>query len=847
MLSVAVGSMAGTFPYNWLYSHYGAKLVLFSAGVMSTVSTALVPIVAANHFEWLLILRVIQGIAFSANFGATGCVGTRWASLKQNALFISVLTCYSILSMAITNPIAGMLCESSFGWPSVFYINATVCAILFCLWIVFYSDHPRACRFVSSAELEKINRGKSQSHINMDTFVPYKAILMTPLFWIIWLNAFGNLFSSMFLLSYQPSYFHNVLRYSVSATGFISSLPPLLHIPLRLIFGYSSDKFNCVSERMKMILFNGVGVGLPGLCFLAMGFVSSVYAVTLFLVVYTFYATVGGGYYKCSAFYARQYNQFIISNIEFIRGLSLLIGPAVMAVFVKDESDQGEWRNVFIVLAVIMIASLLFCKFATDRPADFTKNPVALLLPVRHNANIFFILLSDKNPWDAEIESFFEPRNPGPYPYCKPTFKEITQLGKFPDPQYLSLRPEFVQKVKSCKYRCLGIQLHEYDKWSEWTGNVQPSCDIFEVQCDYKNSSAIYHNIYYQIYRKPEDKTSRKSGDNQGFGVHIIVLDTVSRSHFFRALPKTSYLLREEFEAISFKFLNKVGDNSQPNADTNQSVICDGYIDNQTSFVGHHFKKAGYKTMHSEDWQLGIFEWEHCKGFKKQPFDHYMRPFQMRMEQTEAHMHLLEYFRQFVEQYEHVKTKYSLTWVTDLIHENVNHLYHADAHFFEYMRKLKLKLDNSFLFMMADHGSRGDKFVETHIGAEETSNPAFFLVLPKQLRNNQRLKTILETNSQELISHHDVYATLIEIAKKSHLWSLEDWLVDWAPDTNNEDWPLMHGSSVLHTLKQPRTCDSLRIPFEYCLCKLNYTKISANSDPHSTQLVSELAEAGFLD
>uniref|UniRef100_A0A915CND5 3-phosphoinositide-dependent protein kinase 1 n=1 Tax=Ditylenchus dipsaci TaxID=166011 RepID=A0A915CND5_9BILA len=426
----------------------------------------------------------------------------------------------------------------------------------------------------------------------------------------------------------------------------------------------------------------------------------------------------------------------------------------------------------------------------------------------------------------TKIESFFQAQHPGPYPNCKPTFEEITQLGKFPDPQYLSVRPEFVQKVKSCSYRCLGLQLHEHD-----------NCLL------------------------PSNK--------EGFGVHIVVLDSVSRSHFFRALPKTTYVLREESEAISFKYLNKVGDNSQPNgwafllgkqiadilpspfndhvipADTNQDEICNNYIDNQTSFVAHHFKKAGYTTMHSEDWQLGFFEWTQCKGFKKQPFDHYMRPFQMRMEQTfvpprdpskiymnyhknrcrEPHIHLMEYFRQFVEQYEDVKAKYSLTWAINLVHHDTNLLYHADAHFFEYFQKLRHKLDNSFVFVMSDHGSRKDTFVETHVGAQETSNPTFFLVLPKQLRKNQKLKAILETNAQELISQHDVYATLIEIAKKSHLWNDRDWQVDWTPNASNEDWPLMHGSS-------------------YCLCELNYTTITADSSPYSTRLMNELAEAG---
>jgi hypothetical protein len=67
------------------------------------------------------------------------------------------------------------MCESRFGWPMVYYSHSAVCAILFVVWMIFYKDHPRLVKFVSVEELEEINRDKSDAHIKMDTFVPYKA------------------------------------------------------------------------------------------------------------------------------------------------------------------------------------------------------------------------------------------------------------------------------------------------------------------------------------------------------------------------------------------------------------------------------------------------------------------------------------------------------------------------------------------------------------------------------------------------------------------------------------------------------------------------------------------------
>ncbi|KAI6216667.1 hypothetical protein M3Y99_01806500 [Aphelenchoides fujianensis] len=221
MWSVAIGSMLGTLPFNLLYTRYGARWPLFFAGLISAFSTVLIPLAARTSFNFFLVLRVIQGVSYAADFSAMGMLVSRWASLKQNAFFISVLTCYSPLSSILTNSISGVVCESRFRWPAVFYGHSVVCVLLFGLWALLYDDHPQRTPFVSNVELEKINRGKSKSHVQMDKFVPYKAICTAPVILVVWLNAFADLFSGMFLLMYAPSYFKYVLNFSVENTGII--------------------------------------------------------------------------------------------------------------------------------------------------------------------------------------------------------------------------------------------------------------------------------------------------------------------------------------------------------------------------------------------------------------------------------------------------------------------------------------------------------------------------------------------------------------------------------------------------------------------------------------------------
>lgn len=66
---------------------------------------------------------------------------------------------------------------------------------------------------------------------------------------------------------------------------------------------------------------------------------------------------------------------------------------------------------------------------------------------------------------------------------------------------------------------------------------------------------------------------------------------------------------------------------------------------------------------------------------------------------------------------------------------------------------------------MGDHGLRYGDARSTNTGSMEDNNPALFIVLPKDLRKNRELRTIMEENSRQLISQHDIYATLLSIVK----------------------------------------------------------------------------------
>ncbi|KAL3981477.1 Major Facilitator Superfamily protein [Acanthocheilonema viteae] len=354
--ALGFGTFIGVWPFNYLYLQFGARYVFFFAACYLPES--------------------VWGVAYGADFAAIGVITVRWASLKQNGVFIAVLTSFNSLSTLITNPISGLLCESSLGWPAVYYVHAAFGIFIFTVWILFYRDEPEMHKNVSGIELEKIRREKSEGYISNEKYVPYWAIIKNPAILIIWLNAFVEIVSALFLLSYGPTYIKYVLNISVEGTGFLVALQGLSFLPFRIAAGFMSDQIKCMNEYQKMIFFNTLSLVGAGIFYCIVGFIPpektslSVFAIAVTHAVMAFNV---GGFYKCGTFVARQHSHFVISNIQFIKCVALFISPLLVAIFVTDDSVQEQWRIIFIILAVsLFVANFAFCLIATDQPAKFT-------------------------------------------------------------------------------------------------------------------------------------------------------------------------------------------------------------------------------------------------------------------------------------------------------------------------------------------------------------------------------------------------------------------------------------------------------------------------------------------
>lgn len=175
---------------------------------------------------------------------------------------------------------------------------------------------------------------------------------------------------------------------------------------------------------------------------------------------------------------------------------------------------------------------------------------------------------------------------------------------------------------------------------------VQLEQDFFVVKCEAADKK-LWKNLISAIHRNEtlveELKDIEPPAKSMKLNVIMYGLDSMSRMHFIRKLPKTYKYLKENLKAFVLEGYNIVGDGT-PQAlipiltgfteaelpETRKRMKNATFVD-VYPFVWKNFSTSGYVTAWAEEQPtLGTFTYR-LKGFKEQPTDHSMRTFFLKM------------------------------------------------------------------------------------------------------------------------------------------------------------------------------------------------------------------------
>uniref|UniRef100_A0A0K0DVL8 Sulfatase N-terminal domain-containing protein n=2 Tax=Strongyloides stercoralis TaxID=6248 RepID=A0A0K0DVL8_STRER len=451
-------------------------------------------------------------------------------------------------------------------------------------------------------------------------------------------------------------------------------------------------------------------------------------------------------------------------------------------------------------------------------------------------------ILPNLDPWDSSIKKYiFNIKNFK----CKNIQGELTYIdeGKLMINKSELNNFGFKMNDLTFQYRCLSRGEDDFtlsfSNWKVFKNETKISCEFIEVKAlkSYFKLN-IYSNHHYQIISNEKNKiiNSRKAS------VFIIVLDSLSHSNFIRKLPKTLSVLINDYQSIIFNGMTKVGDNSFPNAVaflSGKRTMTSGYkdeinIDIKKDFfdslplIWNDFSKKNYTTLYAEDYtDYNLFTYL-AKGFKNQPTTYYFRPLWLSIYKSwlihrstylcygnnKMHNIQLGYLEKFIQFFPQLTPLFSLTWFTEIGHDYINQIEIADEDFENFLKRNKEKLENSFLFILGDHGHRFDDIRKTSIGRMEERLPFFSLSIPKKLKQQRKdIVNIIKNNSNILTSFWDFYVTLKDITNMGDSNSFE------YNKNSLKGIYSKRGESLLRPISEKRNCKNAGIPEEFCPCQ----------------------------
>ncbi|CAG8648759.1 3679_t:CDS:2, partial [Dentiscutata heterogama] len=145
-----------------LADKYGGKWILGASAALWTLFTFLTPISVKVGLGYLIVCRILLGVAEGACFPSVNSLIAAWFPTEEISKAASAILSSAYLGIVIAWPISTWLGSGPFGWPSIFWTFGMVGLIWSILWQIYGKSSPNEYSGISQEELELILRSKQK-------------------------------------------------------------------------------------------------------------------------------------------------------------------------------------------------------------------------------------------------------------------------------------------------------------------------------------------------------------------------------------------------------------------------------------------------------------------------------------------------------------------------------------------------------------------------------------------------------------------------------------------------------------------------------------------------------------
>ncbi|XP_014226938.1 putative inorganic phosphate cotransporter [Trichogramma pretiosum] len=363
------GYVTMQLPSGYLANTFSAAKLLGVGMLACSGLNLLMPIVADEYgYEAVLALRVLMGVAQSCLLPCCHAILSRWAPPRERSRLGSFVINAAQFGTFTSMPIAGLLANSTVGWPGIFYFFGALGLLWSLLFLFIGSDEPSKDSRVSDEEAYYINfsifrtAGSSGKRS-----IPWTAIFTSLPVWALTIIHGGNNYGYYTLVTTMPSYMESVSGFDVEGSGVISGLPYFVMWLLGFPFGILSDLAvrKGLSTRFVRNLNNTIGMWVPALALICLCLVdaitsSQVLSVAVFVVVVGINAAVSSGFQINHIDLSPNYAATLMSISNTAGNIVGILAPIISGYIVQDEKNVSQWHTIFYITAAVYILTNSF-------------------------------------------------------------------------------------------------------------------------------------------------------------------------------------------------------------------------------------------------------------------------------------------------------------------------------------------------------------------------------------------------------------------------------------------------------------------------------------------------------
>lgn len=214
------------FATRWTMKYGLQKSIPFALSLCA-ISVLLTPIAAYWGWQYVLVLRLLNGLGGSPMFPSIMNTVETWTSKSEKTIGLAIAQFSCNLIYTSTPLLSGFL--ASVHWKWTFYIPASIVLVFCVLWYILVADNPSASKWISQKELEHIVGDKDVAETQGATD-KLKAGAELPWYFMFKLPAFYPILSLWLLYCctsggftfLMPQYLRRVLEIPVEQIGMIN-------------------------------------------------------------------------------------------------------------------------------------------------------------------------------------------------------------------------------------------------------------------------------------------------------------------------------------------------------------------------------------------------------------------------------------------------------------------------------------------------------------------------------------------------------------------------------------------------------------------------------------------------